>query len=457
MNKNSYISKRNQEKIRLLLEQLLLMVKPQIAIVFVCLFFFLSCQKSDEQDFDSIKSQVALIDKIKNYSSIDSIIKNTLNTKIEISLSKGNKVVIDDCLVPLMKIDCDGYLVCDGEISTVRIPYSCLEDDYKPVISVRNNLLFIDQYETGLRINADAAVGEPQLMAVLDNGSHFHFIFTDFSDIQVEKNGDIYTEELKQRWKDRFLYIAYSSIDDGCPINTKEHFIASAMLGFNSLKTDMRLTKDNQIVLCHDPGFTLDKNGRIINYDSSNHVLIHDMNYDDVIKLEHAHSGFYKKNGYYAHPIGLDTYLEICKEFDIIPYITIRNEYVEETISTLMTSLKLYGLTNHSIINNYPPKASTCKQIRDSHLYIPICYTISEQQPIIKDIITYVQSLGNSYLCLNVDNLSKTDYQLWNTISMEKVQMLVYGVSNSIQYDLAFAYNCFGAQITRRAGFKLLK
>lgn len=449
MNKNSYISKRNQEKIRLLLEQLLLMLKLQIAIVFI--FFFLSCQKSDEQDFDSIKNHVALIDKIRNYSSIDSIQRNSFSTQIEFFLSKGNKVVIDDCLVPLMKIDCDGYLVCDGEISTVRFPYSCLEDDYKPVISVRNNLLFIDQYETGLRINADAAVGEPQLMAVLDNGSHFHFIFTDFSDIQVEKNGDIYTEELKQRWKDRFLYIAYSSIDDGCPINTKEHFIASAKLGFNSLKTDMRLTKDNQIVLCHDPGFTLDKNGRIINYDSSNHVLIHDMNYDDVIKLEHAHSGFYKKNGYYAHPIGLDTYLDVCKEYDVIPYITIRNEYLDETLSLLSNALKKYGLTSHSIINNYPANNTTCKNIRKMNKFIAISYTMPASIDITALTVEKVKSLGNTYLCININSLSAINNNVNKKIFDDDVSLLSWGVGNKEQFEICKKHYCIGSQIKKKA------
>ncbi|MBQ3951061.1 MAG: ATP-binding cassette domain-containing protein, partial [Oscillospiraceae bacterium] len=92
--------------------------------------------------------------------------------------------------------------------------------------------------------------------------------------------------DTKYRFDGKFLVIAYSSISGGPPINTKEHFAYCAEHGFDGLKTDVRITSDNKIILCHDAGFTFDQNGRITNYNASDNTPIHDLTYAECVALE---------------------------------------------------------------------------------------------------------------------------------------------------------------------------
>ena len=59
-----------------------------------------------------------------------------------------------------------------------------------------------------------------------------------------------------------FNYISYSRLfEDAGSVNTAEHYRYCGSLPFTSIKGDIRPTIDGGIIMCHDPGFTLDENG----------------------------------------------------------------------------------------------------------------------------------------------------------------------------------------------------
>ena len=150
-------------------------------------------------------------------------------------------------------------------------------------------------------------------------------------------------------YQNEFLRIAYSDIFLA-PINTEEHFLTAAHLGFNALKCDCRLTKDNKIILCHDDGFTTNSDGKIIEYDKKNNTKIRTLTESQCTELKFETS--YYDMDHNASPCTLADFLTICKEKDKIPFITLRDEYVEETVPVIFEELNKYNLRMKAIINS---------------------------------------------------------------------------------------------------------
>lgn len=192
--------------------------------------------------------------------------------------------------------------------------------------------------------------------------------------------------------------------------NSVEHFLMMVKFGFNTLKGDMRLTSDNKIIMCHDAGFTLDANGKITSYDNNNKVLIHDMTYVECMEL--SYSAFSTYGGREATVCDFDTYIRICKTYNCTPYITIRNEYIEDTVTEMLRVLDKYGMRYDCIMNNYP-SINTANYINsvDKNIYQAIVLE-NGATPTINDVEKCI-SLNNAMLCfflgndinVNVDNV----------------------------------------------------
>lgn len=242
--------------------------------------------------------------------------------------------------------------------------------------------------------------------------------------------------------------IAYSEINDNCPINTIEHFKSAVEIGFNALKTDIRITDDGKLVLCHDPGFTLNEKKHIIRYNGKNDRFIRYMQESEVLMLEHE--ACYDYLGYHANPTTLNEFLKICKNNNIIPYITVRNEYVEETVVELKRLLELYNLKDRAIINNYPPSIKTCQIVREHLPYIAICFTTGADIKINKEIIETVDALGNAMLCVQRERLNEMSDELW-LYAMEK-DIRIYGceINDKEEYNSFIAKGCKGFQILKK-------
>jgi glycerophosphoryl diester phosphodiesterase len=160
---------------------------------------------------------------------------------------------------------------------------------------------------------------------------------------------------------DGFCYIAYSGFG-GYKGNSKEFFDWVFPQDFEIIKCDTRPTSDGKLILCHDPGFTLDGNGNITTYDSSNYTPIRSMTYAQAMALEF-------NNG--EHVCDIDYYLQLCKTYGKQPYITARDEYADDIASALKTSLTYFGYHNNAIINS--STTATLTTVRNALPNVTLC------------------------------------------------------------------------------------
>ena len=138
------------------------------------------------------------------------------------------------------------------------------------------------------------------------------------------------------------LSICYSGINRK-PINTVEHFTdAAENFGYNALKCDVRPTSDGELICCHDAGFTFDGSGYITTYDSGNQTLIRNVTAATCL-------GYSFKTG--EHPCLVGDFLDVCRKYGKVAFITIRNEYMDVVIPKLLDELRVHNMTYSTIIN----------------------------------------------------------------------------------------------------------
>lgn len=97
----------------------------------------------------------------------------------------------------------------------------------------------------------------------------------------------------KARFDSSFNYIAYSSVtgSEGA-INTAEHYTWAAKQGFTALKGDVRPTFDDELIMCHDAGFTVSVDN--LSVDNSEGFLVNDEDgtrYNGTIYLTKYNAG----------------------------------------------------------------------------------------------------------------------------------------------------------------------
>lgn len=194
------------------------------------------------------------------------------------------------------------------------------------------------------------------------------------------------------------LNIAYSSIGRK-PINTVEHFTdAATNFGYNALKCDVRPTSDGELVCCHDAGFTFNSNGKITTYDSANSTAIRSVTAETVL-------GYSFPSG--EHPCLVGDYLDVCRKYGKVAFITIRNEYMDVVIPKLLEELKAHNMTYSTIINCMT--YNSLVQWRQQDQAVMINYTLNFGVAIDKAQIDRAIGLGYCSLCGFSLSSSSTD------------------------------------------------
>ena len=275
------------------------------------------------------------------------------------------------------------------------------------------------------------------------------------SNIQSQKNTENIKElsadllaVIKSRFDGSIVNVAYSVFgDDIAPVNTIEHFKFAVEKGFNSIKTDMRLTRDNGIVLCHDNGFTLNADGRIIKFDDTNKTLIRDLTLAEVLNLKHEL--YHESLGYYSSPATLESFLQLCKVSGVVPYITFRNEYIEETMTVLSALLKKYRYEHSCIVNIYPTDMSVASKVRSVFPLVCICYTIGTTNELTESVIDNAASLGNAIVCANKNILLNTDSSIFDYAVSKDIRVYGWSVDTKETYETLVNKGCSGFQIVR--------
>ena len=200
----------------------------------------------------------------------------------------------------------------------------------------------------------------------------------------------------------KVMDIEYSVLGEfynfNCPDgNTELHFRKSIEYGFDGLKADMRFTRDGEIVLCHDAGFTLDADGRIGRFDRGNFVAIRDMPLEDVLRLEFA-APF---EGRRLHPCTLDTMLGLCRKHGKVAYLTLRSEPWREEVAKRMTELIVkHDMQSQTIVNLFPG----CKEAMDSVAELlpdlVYCNTRRNGDALTEELMDATAEQGYKILCL---------------------------------------------------------
>ena len=206
----------------------------------------------------------------------------------------------------------------------------------------------------------------------------------------------------------KFSNIAYSQIQPfSIPANSAEHYqYVGQTNGFDAIKGDVQITSDNQLVMCHDKGYTLNDDGRITTFNSSNCTLIRNMTYEQVIALEFAT----QYESAYVHPTGIDSLLRVCKKYGKFPYITIRDENIDIIAPILIDKLREYSLETHCIINSFTlDSLATVRQYSD---YVFLSQVLQQNQTLSQKIVDRIDQYGNVVITMFDNNGSTIETNL---------------------------------------------
>lgn len=221
----------------------------------------------------------------------------------------------------------------------------------------------------------------------------------------------------------RFNTIAYSRIDENdAPINTAEHFmICGRMQCYTSLKADVRITKDYGLVLCHDEGFTLNEEGKIIDFDPKNQVLISNLSTEECLSLEHAN---YNESEWQFKVTDFETYIMICKRCGKIPFITVRDQSIDTTVEQMLPILEKYDLIDKCIINSFTTE--TLIRFRKANKDIMLSKVLNKFEKLTKEVIDWAIEMDNCLITLY--DLPEADL---NQIEENK-EMILYANNNNV-------------------------
>lgn len=217
------------------------------------------------------------------------------------------------------------------------------------------------------------------------------------------------------------LNIAYSSIGRK-PINTVAHFTdAAENFGYNVLKCDVRPTSDGELVCCHDAGFTFDSSGYITTYSASNSTAIRDVTAATVL-------GYSFKTG--EHPCLVGDYLDLCRKYGKVAFVTIRNEYMDAVIPKLLEELRTHNMTHSTIINCMTYDSLVMWRQQDKTVMIN--YTLNAGVAI--DQAQIDRAIGLGYCSLCGFGLTSSALEPSNTCDFD------YARANGIRLLQAIAY-----------------
>jgi len=251
------------------------------------------------------------------------------------------------------------------------------------------------------------------------------------------------------RFQNEFLRIAYSAIWVD-KINTAVHWLFASDMGFNVLKGDVEITSDGELIMCHDPGFTFDENGRIVNYDANNNTKIVEMTYAE------CRSKFYADNpqryGGYCPVADVDDFIRICKDKGKICFLTIRATNTASVVAKALEKIRYYGMESRTILNAV--QASIIDIIRENHDAdgIAVNFVAPEGQAITTAQVDKCVEWGNAFLSIWADGVTSVIDNSATAIAYAKQKNvpLLAAVSGDVSFwNYLIKKGIMGYQITK--------
>lgn len=247
-----------------------------------------------------------------------------------------------------------------------------------------------------------------------------------------------------------FLKISYSRLSDlAIPMNTREVFEAACRIGFDGVKADVTPSSDGKLILCHDPHFAFDENGRVVEpgVEGEYQRMINEIPFDECTGFEYAHAAARENLGYYAHVAGLEDMLQVCAEYGKIPYITVRDYEIELCVNEVYRLIKKYGLAERTIINSFSPE--TLGAMREKDESIKLSYVWGPDIPLTKEVVDTARSLGNCVICL----FMWRDSLLSGEICKKSEEAMLYAKECGVPLHLAHGYDIETYEIALKQGF----
>lgn len=273
----------------------------------------------------------------------------------------------------------------------------------------------------------------------------------------------------KSPFHGRFLNVSYSEFERVAPQNTMETYLTACKMGFDAIKGDVRITSDDKLVMCHDAGFTFVDNGYIAGFDSNNCTLIRDMTFEECKSKQYTGATVMMNAlGHYPYVASFEDYIKICREYDKVAYITVRDEYIDIIAPLVLDYLKKYNMLDNAIINSFT--IATLQTFRTLNENITLSYVLPAKTVLTNAHIDTAISLGNCQVCLFAfpfdtswkimdDSVSAIEYATQNDILVYGAQVKTYeDYIKCIEYGLSGLHilSIFKPYEPKRYNFKVV-
>lgn len=295
-------------------------------------------------------------------------------------------------------------------------------------------------------------------------GSKYVYFITYKPDVDLTPEDDngliLYTSNTKQidSWNAKapefiheLLNIAYSSINLGLP-NTKMHFDLSARFGFNALKGDVRITSDDELIMCHDASVYINNDGQITDGSTGTAYPILTNSWNQTLKDRTFKNNLGYLPGWSQHLCTFEEYIQLCVKHNKIAYITLRENKIQKVIELCMETLKKYNMLERCIFNSYEYEA--LQEVRKYSGSIPVSLVINHSQYIDATAVEKVACLGNGILTAFYEpgEIDLNDEYNSTGIAYAKERDIVLHMAQVDNYDDYIKYINAGFK-----GFHLLK
>ena len=211
----------------------------------------------------------------------------------------------------------------------------------------------------------------------------------------------VYGGAYKQTYTIRqYKWQAHRGYLDIRPENTIDAFIAACLYGANRIETDLRVTKDGELVLFHDASVDrmTDGTGYLSSYTFDELRALHIDNGNNLNLCTHPYIPTLKE------------FLSICRRYNVLANIELKTlgktAQQEETVRKLYQEIEQAGMLHMTIVSSF--SAERLKMFRDhTNDIIPVC---SSQASVVSELQTMGVANASSSGAAGFGAHSNADY-----------------------------------------------
>lgn len=314
------------------------------------------------------------------------------------------------------------------------------KDGLTPTIEIIEGYWYINGENTGVKAEAkdgqdglDGKDGAAPTIKISEDGywmingekTEHKAVCEDAIIPNVEFRDEIYWIKERQRFSDKPIMVAYSHGADLGYINTELAYVNACIAGFEWIKGDVQPTSDGKLIMCHDDGFTFDENGYITTYNAGNNTLIHDMTYAECMgkyynRAFHVFtdysSGTAEKEEYRPKVCDFEQFLIVCKEYEVRPYIVIRNDNMDVVVPELLRLLESYDFLDNCIVNSF--NVDSVKQVAEQSKHRVMISVVKEYAQGTKLTTKEVDDILNISPNCTINIYASANISSWNNVKL---------------------------------------